>query len=157
MEKMLQKHVDVLAGRVIDVGSAQIGNSETYKKFFDGWEYFGVDVDQKDNVDVVMTGEYEIPLPDNFADLLITGQCIEHVRNPFKLMAEAVRCLKTGGYVICIAPNRDSIHRYPIDTFRYHPDGMEAIFDEAGVTKIVCELGDKSQRIIDCYFVGVKQ
>lgn len=152
MEKMRDKYLSF--GRVLDIGSKD--HNGTYKPLFEGYDYYGVDREEGKNVDIVMESEYDIPVLNESIDIVITGQCIEHVRNPFRLMADAVRCLKPGGYLICIAPHKDGIHRYPIDTFRYNPDGMIAIFEEAGLHTLECDLGEKGSNIIDCYYVGQK-
>lgn len=152
MERMIKKYLS--PGKVIDIGSQDY--SGCYKPLFDGFDYIGVDIIEGKNVDVVMTGPYEIPLEDEIADIIVSGQCLEHVKNPFRLMAEACRLLKPGGYVVCIAPALDGIHRYPIDTFRFHPDGMEAIFEECNVRKVECFISKEQGNIHDCCFVGKK-
>lgn len=153
MKNRLAKYVfqKINGGIVIDLGSQDING--TYREHFGpAWKYLGVDINKGKNVDVVMSGEYSIPIANDFADLLISGQCLEHVRNPFRLIKEAVRTLRKDGLIICVAPHIDSIHRYPIDTFRYNPDGMEAIFDEANCEKIESMVESK-----DCWYVGVKK
>lgn len=137
-------------GRVVDVGAMDVNGS--YRPLFDGWEYVGVDIAEGKNVDIVMTDEYSIPLPDKWADLVISGQCIEHVRNPFKLVAEMARILS--GALILVAPHHQRIHRYPIDTFRYNPDGMRALIEEAGLICADAFLGPAQPNIRDCWGIG---
>ena len=92
-----------------------------------------------------------IPLDDESFDCVISGQCLEHVRNPFKVVAEGARILKKGGYMLLTAPNEWRIHRYPIDTFRYNPDGMAALMEEAGLTTVKTYINKN-----DCWGIGVK-
>lgn len=138
-------------GRVVDVGAMDINGC--YRPLFGGWEYIGVDIEAGPNVDVVMPQEFTIPIESESADAVISGQCIEHVRNPFKLVTEAARLLKTGAVMILVAPHKQRIHRYPIDTFRYNPDGMAAILEEAGLDVMDAYIVEGSN-ISDCWGIG---
>jgi SAM-dependent methyltransferase len=117
----------------------------------DKWRYIGVDLVEGKNVDMVMPAPYEIPLPSGVVDVVISGNCFEHVENPFRLMAEATRILKPGGWVLVTAPFMHSEHRYPIDCWRFLPDGWNAVFKEARLrTHKVYRRG------ADCWGVAVK-
>jgi SAM-dependent methyltransferase len=120
---------------VADIGSRnKQGRGNSYKdKMPTIWKYLGLDLNPGRNVDVIMPGEYEIPLETESVDLVISGQCLEHVNNPFKLVTEAARILKPGGLMILVAPFIFVEHKHPVDTFRYLPDGMRSLFKEAGL------------------------
>lgn len=122
-------------GLIADIGSMSRKKDEkTYRDFAS--QYIGIDIEAGLNVDLVMTGPYKIPLADESVDTVISGQCLEHVNNPFKLVAESARILKKDGYMLLTAPFKWREHKYPIDTFRYLPDGMRALMEEAGMTVI---------------------
>lgn len=140
-------------GRVLDLGSMNVNG--TYRPLFgDGWEYVGVDMADGDGVDAVMRAEYAMPENIGELDLLISGQCIEHVRNPFRLVAAACDLLKPGGIAVIVAPHRQRIHRYPIDCWRYNPDGMRAVLEEAGLRDVQTWLYDTGESIADCWGMG---
>jgi ubiquinone/menaquinone biosynthesis C-methylase UbiE len=123
---------------IIDVGSADINGC--YKSIVpQKWNYIGVDLCKAPNVDLVMPSLYKIPLSDNYADVVISGQTFEHVREPFKLMHEISRIVKSFGTVIIIVPCMFPEHkeqRCPFDYWRIMPDGMKALFEESGLTTI---------------------
>lgn len=121
-------------GLIADIGSMSKNEAKTYRDFCPN--YLGVDIEAGPNVDLVMTAPYTISLADESVDTVISGQCLEHVRNPFKLVAESARILKKDGYMLLTAPFQWREHRYPLDTFRYLPDGMRALMEEAGMTVI---------------------
>lgn len=143
------------SGRVLDLGSMDVNG--TYRPLLpESWEYVGVDVAEGPGVDAVMAGEYEMPAGLGEFDLLISGQCIEHVRNPFRLIAAAAALLKPGGIAVIVAPHRQRIHRYPLDTFRYQPDGMRAVLEEAGLRDVEAWINDpgEGEGIADCWGIG---
>jgi SAM-dependent methyltransferase len=145
MMRNLQRYLDVNEKNlIVDIGSRDMAahGMGTYKYLIKDheysvsscWDYIGVDLDPGFNVDVVMPSPYEIPLADNTADAVISGQCFEHVKNPFRLMKEIFRIVKPGGVVMVVAPFLCNEHRYPIDCWRYLPDGWDALFEESGLT-----------------------
>jgi len=144
---------------VADIGSMNINGS--YRELVpERWTYLGVDREAGRGVDVVMTGEYNIPMEDNSVDLVVSGQCLEHVNNPFKLVTEAARILKPGGLMLLVAPFIFIEHGYPVDCFRFLPDGMKAIMVEAGIEPIHAyrNLAHKRRHLQqeDCWGIGIK-
>jgi ubiquinone/menaquinone biosynthesis C-methylase UbiE len=136
-------------GLVADIGSMSKHGAKSYRDFCT--QYIGIDIEKGPNVDLVMTGPYTIPMADQSVDTVISGQCLEHVNNPFKLVLESARILKQGGYMLLTAPFQWREHRYPVDTFRYLPDGMRALMEEAGMTVIKTYLNQN-----DCWGIARK-
>jgi SAM-dependent methyltransferase len=115
-----------------DLGSYNVNGS--YRALIEPrWTYVGIDREEGPNVDLVMPKEYRIPVADNHFDALISGQCFEHVRNPFKLMNEVARVVKPDGIVLIVAPFIFGEHRFPVDCWRFLRDGWQALFDESGI------------------------
>lgn len=142
---------------LLDVGSYDVNGN--YREVLPpDFAYTGVDLAAGPNVDFIMESEYSIPFPDNHFDIVISGQCIEHCRNPFKLIAEMGRVMKHKGALIVTAPFVWREHRYPIDTFRYLPDGMRALFDDAGLTTVKAFLNDANNGYggVDCWGLATK-
>jgi SAM-dependent methyltransferase len=120
---------------VLDVGSYDVNG--TYKDLIPStWTYTGVDIEPGPNVDIVMRGQYRIPMPNKYYDLVISGSCFEHVANPFKLMAEVRRVTKNGGLIIMCAPFRAPEHRHPVDCWRILSDGWRSLCSESGIEVI---------------------
>lgn len=141
--------------RVVEVGSLDVNG--TYRSLMpEDVYYVGVDLRPGPNVDVQMTGEYCIPLPSQSADIVISGQTLEHCRNPFQLTAEMVRLLRPGGKCVIAAPSSWPEHHELIDCFRIGPDGMKSILEEAGLRDVkVWEVkGDGNN--MDCWGTGGK-
>lgn len=128
----LQKAINTYAsGDVLDIGC---GN-KPYYVFFRGKvsSYIGCDIIQSDQklVDLICPAT-EIPLPDNCKDTVFTTQVIEHVAEHNKLLSEAFRILKPGGYIILSGPMCWEHHEEPYDFFRFTKYGFEHILKKAG-------------------------
>jgi len=119
--------------RVIDIGSYDVNGS--YRQFFNNvnWTYIGVDIAAGKNVDVVLESPYELPFETNSADLIISGQAFEHIEFFWVTWVEMVRVLKPNGKIFLLAPSRGGEHRYPVDCWRYYPDGFRALAKYAGL------------------------
>lgn len=118
---------------ILDIGSCDING--TYKQFFDrpNWKYTGTDLATGKNVDVVMPSPYSLPFPSGSLDLVISGQVFEHVEFFWLTWLEIVRILKPDGRIFLIAPSRGNEHKYPVDCWRFYPDGFNALAQYGGL------------------------
>ena len=69
----------------------------------------------------------------NEFDLVISGQAMEHCEFFWIVFQEIFRVLKPNGYICIIAPSSGPEHRYPVDCWRFYPDGMRAICKFVGL------------------------
>lgn len=127
MHKALQRYVgaDFLSGgrrRIVDVGSNCVNGS--YRQLFSHWDvdYVGLDIARGEGVDVIIDDPYAYPMGDASADLVLSGQMLEHCEYPWMAMQEMVRILAPDGYLILIVPSAGPIRRYPVDCYRFLPD-----------------------------------
>lgn len=128
MQDLVTRHLDSQqALQILDIGSYDVNGS--YKPLFPhaNWRYTGVDLSAGPNVDVVLSSPYRFPFPDGHADLIVSGQAFEHIEFFWLTWIEIERVLKPGGYVFLIAPSRGPEHGYPVDCWRYYPDGFRAL------------------------------
>ena len=77
--------------------------------------------------------EYRFPVPDDTYDIVLSGQVIEHVKRIWVWMKELARVCKPGGEVLTINPVSWPYHRAPVDCWRIYPEGMRALYEEAGI------------------------
>ena len=97
---------------VLDFGSHDVNGS--YRPLFssDSWNYTGLDLTSGPNVDLVTNDPYEwTELEDEKFDLVI---CV-------------------------IAPSSGPEHKYPVDCWRFYPDGMKALCNYSGLELIKTE------------------
>ena len=130
MRRLLERAPESTA-HVLDVGSLDVNGN--YRRMIEGmgWDYLGLDIREGDNVDVVAP-PYDYPFEDGEFDVVISGSTMEHVVKPWIWIRELARVTAPGGLVAILTHHTFKFHEYPVDTFRYFPDGMKSIFDEAG-------------------------
>jgi len=70
-----------------------------------------------DSVTYIEAPGEDIPLPANFADLVICENCLDHVTDPAAVVREMFRLLRPGGYVwffVDLSEHRDYMHPHPM-------------------------------------------
>lgn len=113
---------------ILDLGSQDVNGS--YRPIFDApaWRYTGLDMSPGKNVDVVLRTPYHWrEISSGSADVLISGQTFEHIEFFWITILEIARVLKPGGLCCLIAPSGGYEHRYPVDCWRFYPDGFSAL------------------------------
>jgi hypothetical protein len=130
MRECLARHAPP-RGRCYDVGSGD--KNGTYRPLVEerGLVYQGLDIASGPNVDIVVPEHEFWCLPP--AELVISGQCLEHTRRPWHWIHQVTELLLPGAPLVVIAPWRWMIHRYPLDCWRILPDGLAVLFDDAGL------------------------
>ena len=134
LEKMRKFRSEYMTGRenedllIMDLGSQDVNG--TYKGIFNApsWKYVGVDMVPGENVDIVLKNPYSWDEIENESvDVLISGQALEHIEYFWLTFQEITRVLKPGGVCCMIAPSGGPEHRYPVDCWRFYPDGFRAL------------------------------
>lgn len=130
MDELL-KRAPAWTKTVLDVGS--LNENGTHRPLTDarGWVTTGIDIRPGKNVDIVVP-PYDYPFVDGQFDCVISGQAAEHVEDLKLWVNECVRVLKPGGLLAITTVSAMFIHRFPVDTWRIQPDGMEWLFRQNG-------------------------
>ena len=119
---------------ILDVGSMDVRGSGSYRNLFtfekmqQNWSYKGLDIAPGNNVHIVAEDPYHWPIPDASVDVVISGQCLEHVEAIWLWAKEVERICKPGGLFFIIVPFEHKLHRYPLDCWRFLPDGLNYLF-----------------------------
>lgn len=131
MADFVQEFLEPWRGKplnVLDVGSMDVNGS--YRVLFDdpAWQYTGVDAEAGMGVDLVLTRAYRWNrLESAEFDVVISGQAFEHIEFPWVSMLEVARVMKPGALLCVLVPSGGYEHRYPLDCWRYYPDGIAAL------------------------------
>lgn len=113
---------------IYDLGSQDVNGS--YRSLFSEpyWRYIGLDMVAGKNVDVVLRTPYVWQeITGSSADVVVSGQAFEHIQFFWITMLEIARVLKPSGICCILAPSSGPEHRYPLDCWRFYPDGMTSL------------------------------
>lgn len=83
------------------------------------------------------SNEYRFEIQSDSYDFVLSGQVIEHVRRPWMWLPELARVVRPGGLVATIGPVSWTYHEAPVDCWRVYPEGMRALYEDAGLETIL--------------------
>jgi SAM-dependent methyltransferase len=106
---------------------------QPYRSFFHNHDYVGCDIgsspELNDKYSIIEEGQ-NLPYQDNFFDVILFTEVMEHLKFPELYATELVRILKKGGIIIMTVPQIWDYHPYPQHFFLYTPDGVNLYFKE---------------------------
>jgi SAM-dependent methyltransferase len=92
------------------------------------------------------------PVPDASVDVIMCTETMEHVPVPSAFLAEASRCLKSGGHLLLTVPFAARWHYIPHDYWRFTPSTLERLLSAAGFAEIAVYARGNSLTVA-CYKV----
>ncbi len=120
-------------GRVLDAGCGRRPYAEFYS------DYTGLEFDRTRYADApadVWGSGMELPFRDKAFATVFSSQVLEHVPEPWRMVAEMARVLEPGGHLILTAPHIWGLHEVPQDYFRFTCYGLEHLARRAGLQPI---------------------
>lgn len=142
--------------RVLIVGGATIGDGMAPFYEDNNIELISFDVYPSPNVQFVADAHC-IPLPDSSFDAVIVQAVLEHVIDPFSVVAEIHRVLKPDGMVYAETPFLQHVHEGAYDFMRFTESGHRLLFRKFDVVKSGVSSGAGTQLLwaIDGFFSGL--
>ena len=133
----LKRFVSSVSGPVLEVGSKDYGSTSSFRSFYSGQEYVGIDMEHGKNVDLVVdlakgTGG----LQEGYFALAICCSVLEHVPRPWVFAEHLTRLVRGGGALYMSVPWVWSFHAYPDDYYRFSWRGIIELFPEFEWTNI---------------------
>jgi SAM-dependent methyltransferase len=101
-----------------------------------------IDMYTSDKLTFQTKGDCTFPIENDTYDIVLAANVLEHVRKPWLWIKEVGRVCKENGVVICINPVSWHYHEAPIDCYRYYPEGMQSIFEEAKLDVLINQFGN---------------
>ena len=103
--------------QILDVGAGSHNLSEIYQEI-DKSNYYTLDIDNKDYVDIVCDLTVQQPLSETF-DVIICLNVMEHIFEIDNFLTNCLGMLKPGGHFVFSVPYHSAMHFLPNDYFRY--------------------------------------
>ncbi|MBP1150029.1 MULTISPECIES: class I SAM-dependent methyltransferase [Methylocaldum] len=141
----LLRHVKGNNLSILDIGCATGANAEFLRNQKVGSYFEGIEIDSemaalaKQNMDKVIVGDIEeVSVFDQISersfDVILIGDVLEHLRNPWRILGELATKLKSQGIVIFSVPNIRHIDVF-IHVFLkgYWPYNERGIFDKTHI------------------------
>lgn len=128
---LLSRHI-AEGALVLDVGSRIESVDYTHLVAERGWRYVGVDIRGGTGVSAIV-GEYG-PYPFRQAgfDIVLSVLTMEHIRHVWEWLPAIATQLRPGGLLALLTYWRAPVHAFPVDCWRFLPDGLRVLFDWVG-------------------------
>ncbi|WPU93555.1 methyltransferase domain-containing protein [Mucilaginibacter sabulilitoris] len=95
-------------------------------------KYIGVDLDLNPLAEHHIDFDSKTTLPDNYCDIILSNQVLEHVDSPHSYLSEALRILKPGGKIILTTHGYWYYHPTPYDYWRWTSAGLKKTIEAEG-------------------------
>jgi SAM-dependent methyltransferase len=95
-------------------------------------KYLGVDLEMNPKAEHHIDFDSKTTLPDNYADIVLSNQVLEHVDTPSGYLQEAYRILKPGGTIILTTHGYWFYHPTPNDYWRWTSAGLRKTVEAEG-------------------------
>jgi len=81
---------------------------------------------------------HDLAFEDGSFDMIVSNQVLEHVDvSPSTVFEESMRVLAPGGYLVVGTVFNYPIHRGPHDMWRFTPEALELLCQQAGFSRVV--------------------
>jgi SAM-dependent methyltransferase len=127
----LKRFSPSVSGPILEIGSKDYGSTSSFREFYSGEEYIGIDMESGKNVDLVVDLTKGVAgLRKDYFALGICCSVLEHVRKPWVFAEHLTSVLRAGGVLYMSVPWVWRYHAYPDDYFRFSWRGVMELFPE---------------------------
>ncbi len=105
-----------------------------YAYLFEGYinKYTGVDIGNNPKAEIQISAGEKLPVNDNYFDLVLSSQVLEHVQDVDQYMGECHRILTSGGYILLSTHGTWQYHAAPYDYNRWTYMGLKNLLEKYG-------------------------
>lgn len=138
--RRMRPAIEKLAKRVAARGKLAVDlgcGTQPYRPIFEagGFTYRGADFD---SADIRIQPDGRVEAPDRSADLILSFQVLEHVRDAGQYLDEALRIVRGDGWMILSTHGTWLYHPHPEDHRRWTRQGLEAEMAQHGFETTEC-------------------
>lgn len=141
----IKKAAELYDGRtvkVLDIAPAEHGGAAAH---FKKAQVETVDIDYKANATYTadITQNNRNSIYSSTYGVVVCTEVLEHVKNPFKAVAEIHRVLKPGGVAVVTTPFNFRIHGPAPDCWRFTRSGLEVLFADFDILELTETASDR--------------
>ena len=138
--------------RVLEVGPSFPSQVQRVLDPTGSTTWHSVDLFEHPSLTYLASDPYEFPIDDDTYDIVVAANVLEHVPKVWVWIKELARVARPGAHVITVNPVSWPFHEFPLDCWRAYPDGMRALYEEAGLEVLLStceslEAPDRPRRI----------
>src|SRR5690242_15319355 len=100
--------------RVLEIGPDRVPSSYRAMVPAEKLQWDTLDIVNSPSLTYPNSELYRFPIPNDFYDVVLSGQVIEHVARIWRWMRELARVAKPGGIVLTINPVSWPYHEHPV-------------------------------------------
>jgi SAM-dependent methyltransferase len=137
MLKDLVKTYDAPTKRIIEIGAGT--NAQDHRRLFVKAEFIATDLEKHEGIDKIVNVIDFGSLENNYYDLILCLNVLEHIADPHRAVDEMHKGLRTGGVLFLVTPFLFPIHDPPYDFYRYTEYGLTKMlncFSRVAIEKI---------------------
>lgn len=97
---------------------------------------------------VRMLDRFSIDSIDDRFDRIVGYMMLHNVWMPWRWLPEVARVLKPVGLATFVVPVNADLNYHPVDCWRFFPDGMAALFEDAGLDVVLNIMANEDEREI---------
>jgi len=130
---------DEMAGKIVlEVGSKNINGSSRDVLDYVPRKYIGIDILDGKGVDRVLDAKDILDhFPENYFDLIICTETLEHVDNWKLVVTNLKKACKKGGSILMTTRSKGfPKHEYPHDYWRFELEDFKKIFSDFRIHKL---------------------
>lgn len=135
LEQALKPACAQLSGRLLDLGC---GNSPYRSWLPHVTSYIPYDADLSSAGAEAIGLAHSLPFADKAFDSVLCTQVLEHVEQPWQVLDDVARVLRSDGILVLSVPQAWRIHEAPYDFYRYTRFGIAALLRRSGFELVNC-------------------
>ena len=152
MEKVLNAHSGLVAGKVMDAGS----KNRRYDHLFKNADNItAIDLKPYSGFGVIPADIKSLPFADGSFDAVVSFEVLEYITDTKKALSEINRVLKKGGIFMFSVPFLDPVHG-DIDSVRYTFEAWQELLKDGFDIEKEVILGGRYSLMWDLFFEKVR-
>ncbi|MBB4860586.1 putative nucleic acid-binding Zn-ribbon protein [Novosphingobium chloroacetimidivorans] len=129
-ELVMRTYSDLPNAKILEVGSLNV-NGCLRDAASPTTHFVGLDLEEGPSVDFVIAPGGDLPVEEASFDLVMASSVFEHDVRFWDTFVRMCRAARPGGHVYVNAPSNGTVHRYPMDCWRFYPDAGLALAEHA--------------------------